>query len=962
MPKGTHDIYDDDWLWQRGNVGANHTDLRVSEVLCVPRVVRNVACRYSDDDAGIDCTADLAWAYDAVRVTEKANWLDFSTPTYIECVVESMGESLPRYGMVASVNITLANATTLVDSDSLTASLEEAQANFNCKKSLSHCLRKDTTTGVDLDWFGTGIEYDGATQEAPHAFHFSAEHTPEVEFISPTRAMPGTLIDIHGKNFLSTVPFTDTNWYMTDFGYYEQPTEATVNVGTYPCVLFSHNDTLIQCYAILGSMLEPMAVRVNIHGRGNAECDAVFTYAVDVYTVSPSVGSLAGGTTVTVGTSQISAPTAGFDVSIKSFDVWLVPEGSQTFSEAQARVDVDSLSTDPIASAQTETSVTFVSEMLSEAVGRVPSLENERTLMTWLLTHWDGNEIYSECKSNGNCTFSYAASATPVLAFNTSESHFLKNQPQLNNLMDTSVTSLVVGDTFTLAFDTSSQPNGTAFNWSTVDSGNVVVTINNASLAFDLSVVEQSSAEGGMAHVVHLVVVVGDHVPPCAPSTVDVQVEPWGRAVALNATVEILPVIVGLSHTAGSNEGGLELTVTGRGLDVAGSEEAPVVSIGGTSCVVVHSNSTAITCTTSSFSGDAETASFNVSVTVFGMSSTCLRVGGCGFQFSNRTSHTPKFRAVEPSNGHWPDQVTITGAGFNATGTVVTVGYRTAAVVSATSTQLVVEVPKHVGGTYALSVHVPGKGYASGFKQWFRYDSGIESITPKLGSRYGGQRITISGFGFAPAGTNSTASEEDTTYDALFNAWTNYGTANESAPFEFTALEATFDRIVATTHFESSQQLDGAFEDDWLNSLSVDVAKEADGYVGPDAYYYVSASDGDAGVSNVFDGDPTTVYDGYGGGVDLEILYVGYAAFLLTDYQVLSHFWTVEMPSKWRLFGRETWEADWELVDTMAGPQSEPETYKYMNRTCDNPGYYLCKLCSSLALNRDEGKGIRGGG
>jgi len=153
---------------------------------------------------------------------------------------------------------------------------------------------------------------------------------------------------------------------------------------------------------------------------------------------------------------------------------------------------------------------------------------------------------------------------------------------------------------------------------------------------------------------------------------------------------------------------------------------------------------------------------------------------------------------------------------------------------------------------------------------------------------------------------------------------------------------------VATTHFENSQQLDGAFEDTWLNSLSVDVAKESEGYIGPNAYYYISASDGDDGVSGLFDGDPLTVYDGYGGGVNLEILYMGYSPFLLSDYQVLSYFWTTEMSSKWQLWGRETWEADWELVDTMDGPITEPATYKYINRTCDSPGFYLCK--SSLLI------------
>jgi len=945
MPKGTHDIYDDDWLWHRGNVGANGTDARFSDVLCIPRVIRNVACRYSDDDAGIDCTENSAWAYDSVRVTEKAHWLDFSTTTYIECVVESMGESLPRYGMFASVNVTLANATTLVDTASLAMSLDEAKANFNCKMSLSHCMRKDLSTGVDLNWFGASIDYDGATQLAPSIFHFSAEHTPEVTSIHPTRAMPGTLIDIHGTNLLSRLPFTDTNWYMSEFGYYQQPTEVTVDIGTYPCVIRSFNDSMIQCFAILGQMLQPMDVRVKIHGYGNAACESTFTFAVDVYTVSPSMGSLAGGTTVTVGTSQIGDPSAGFDVSIKSFDVWLVPEGTHPTSEAEARADAKIFSTKPVASAQTESSVTFLSKALLFATGSLPSIEDEGTLTTWLLTHWDGNEIYSQCMSGSNCSFSFAASATPVLAFNKTLQTFMGSALEQQAIGNHSVTPvLVAGDPLVLSYDTNRQPNGTAFNWSVVNADDIVVTVNNVSLDFDLVVTNQASADGRNWHSVFLNSFVGTNIPPCDSCSLIVQVEPWGRAVIFDSSFKILPIIEGLSHTTGSSEGGLELTLTGRGLSVDGSTVIPVVTIGDTSCAVVFFNNTIVSCTTSSYVSAEDSINLNISVTVAKVASLCLRPGGCTFQFSNSTSHTPKFYSIKPSNGHWPDQVTITGAGFNATGTVVTLGYHTATIISATSSEIVVEIPKHVGGTYALSVRVPDKGYASGLKQWFRFDSGITSVTPKLGSRYGGQRITITGFGFAPLGTNSTSSEEDTFYDSLFNAWTNYGTANESAPFEFATIEATFDRIVATTLFESSQQLDGAFEDDWLNSLSVDIAKENDGYVGPNAYYFVSASDGDSQVSNVFDNDPTSAYNGCCAGVNLEILYMGTTAFLLTDYQILSYYWTVEMPSKWQLWGRETWEADWELVDTMNGPQSEPETYKFLNRTCDNPGFYLCKL------------------
>jgi hypothetical protein len=128
-----------------------------------------------------------------------------------------------------------------------------------------------------------------------------------------------------------------------------------------------------------------------------------------------------------------------------------------------------------------------------------------------------------------------------------------------------------------------------------------------------------------------------------------------------------------------------------------------------------------------------------------------------------------------------------------------------------------------------MVVDVPDRGYADGDKLWFRFDSGIENISPKLGSRYGGQRITITGYGFAPAGDPPAMSSDDITYASLFSSWVNYGTSNNTDPFDFDAVHATYDTIVATTHFRNLRVVDGHHTMDWMNSLSVDLAQEDEG-------------------------------------------------------------------------------------------------------------------------------------
>ena len=137
--------------------------------------------------------------------------------------------------------------------------------------------------------------------------------------------MPGQLIDIHGHGFYYG-PVTDTNYYMTSFGFYERPTQVEVLVGAFPCVVVFVNDTLVQCNVVYGPMLEPMDVVVAAHGRGIARSSATFTYAVDVYGLSVSAGSLAGGTAVEIATSRLLTTANQYNVG--SFEAWLIPEGS----------------------------------------------------------------------------------------------------------------------------------------------------------------------------------------------------------------------------------------------------------------------------------------------------------------------------------------------------------------------------------------------------------------------------------------------------------------------------------------------------------------------------------------------------------------------------------------------------------------------------------------------------------
>ena len=60
------DRWDDDWLWGRGTESNRTRPASFGEVLCVPRTLKNVACRYSADDSGLACDRDLAFIASAL--------------------------------------------------------------------------------------------------------------------------------------------------------------------------------------------------------------------------------------------------------------------------------------------------------------------------------------------------------------------------------------------------------------------------------------------------------------------------------------------------------------------------------------------------------------------------------------------------------------------------------------------------------------------------------------------------------------------------------------------------------------------------------------------------------------------------------------------------------------------------------------------------------------------------------
>ncbi|XP_048585401.1 fibrocystin-L isoform X2 [Nematostella vectensis] len=142
-------------------------------------------------------------------------------------------------------------------------------------------------------------------------FQYNPSATPTLTSISPTAGTSGTELTINGTGFSAT------------------PQDNIVNIGETPCNVTSSTSTLITC--TLGHAhggLREVSVRVQNKGfavyknsqrvrrstyRGSSKL--MFEYLITVISVTPNIGSIAGGTRVTIFGEGFSYTAAGIAVS-----------------------------------------------------------------------------------------------------------------------------------------------------------------------------------------------------------------------------------------------------------------------------------------------------------------------------------------------------------------------------------------------------------------------------------------------------------------------------------------------------------------------------------------------------------------------------------------------------------------------------------------------------------------------
>ncbi|XP_076157842.1 PKHD1 like 1, tandem duplicate 1 [Alosa pseudoharengus] len=196
-----------------------------------------------------------------------------------------------------------------------------------------------------------------------------------------------------------------------------------------------------------------------------------------------------------------------------------------------------------------------------------------------------------------------------------------------------------------------------------------------------------------------------------------------------------------VSPIAGSLTGGTVLTVEGFGFGW-GTE----VTIGSETCEVLEVNLHMVTCRVPPGSLGAQ----SVTVTVGDMS----QVASQTFNYSDGltatiTSISPQTTSV---SGHRLLVVMGTNFGVRGNDTLVFVGQRQCEVVEWNTTAITCILPFLPPAMYEVNVQIGNLGFptvSAGVNATVQYVLEVSSVTPLLGSLYGGSQLTISGSGFS---------------------------------------------------------------------------------------------------------------------------------------------------------------------------------------------------------------------
>lgn len=604
-----------------------------------------------------------------------------------------------------------------------------------------------------------GIPGCNSSQEAQNPnsgrfdFTYSECSTPRVSSVTPSQGTSYTVITVHGH------------------GFSNESCHNEVTFSSHVCEVISSNDTVITCQlSTAGDLIagESLDVTVKVLNRGYAFVGADvgdttnFVLKPSVTDVSPSSGSQAGGTLLTItgdGFSNVISDNVVHigstlcDVLTSSFDTIVCRTRASAEQAQQVIVTVGGSEGECVADDSTDCEYTFALDRTPVVTVVSPaSIENPHTEFRFQVSRLPssasdvtvtvGNEICGvtevvsqlvKCLLPG-VVFGSHMIVIHVLGkgnaeFDSNVSDVVDSEPKVSSVLP-SQSSKNGGLTITI--------EGNGFN---PTPGKTTVTIGSSTceiVTVSYGVIKCVTPPHPLSNAVVVQVTVDSGGVSRRRRDVDGIFPPINIAYTEAAT----PVVTSISPTTG--QAGDLLTIDGSGLNPAQGEVE--VQIGDVSCVVTSSEDGSVVCTLAAHAA----GSYHVDVLVPGKGRATS-----GLYFTYRL----QIDSVNPNeSGFGGGRVlVIQGQGFDESAMLSICGNECIlnSDHNTTTTEISCEAPSHVLGNndQVCDIEITLNGLSATLSNGFTYKlemtSQITSITPSRGGTGGGTTLTIHGSGFS---------------------------------------------------------------------------------------------------------------------------------------------------------------------------------------------------------------------